>query len=102
MSSDHHLDVFGPLLARSRRRTAVMWAAIALCVGLVVVLLFAGFGDNAWTIGALALMLSCFAVCGWAGITSQRDIDEAVAEAKRFVTERNAAEEASRPGGRPE
>lgn len=78
-----------------------MWAAIAFCVGLVVVLLFAGFGDDAWTIGALVLMLSCFGVCAWAWITSQRDFDEAVAEAKRFVTERNAANDARRSDGRP-
>lgn len=96
MSSDHHLDVFGPLQARSRRRTAVMWSAIALSVGLVVVLLIAGFGEGAWSIGALVLMLSCFGVCGWAGITSQHDIDEVVEEAKRFVAERQAAEEARR------
>jgi hypothetical protein len=78
-----------------------MWAAIALSVGVVVALLIAGFGESAWTIGALVLMLSCFGVCGWAGITSQRDFDEAVEEAKRFVAERNAAEQARRSGGRP-
>lgn len=98
MSSDHHLDVFGPQLARSRRRGAVMWAALALSVGLVAVVLVVRFGQGAWSIGALILMLSCFGVCGWAGITSQHDIDEAAEEAKRFAAERQAAEYARRSG----
>lgn len=79
-----------------------MRAAIALCVGLVVVLLIAGFGESAWTTGALVLMLSCVGVCAWTWVTSERDFDEAVEAAKRFVAERNATEDARRPGGRPE
>lgn len=96
MTDDAHLDAFGPLVARSRRRTFVMWAAIALCLAVVAALLLAGLGDSAWSIGALLLIVSCFAACGWAGITSQHDIDQVVEEAKRLVAERQAAEDARR------
>lgn len=96
MSSDRHADMFDPIAARGRRRTVVMWAAIAVCLAIVAALLLAGLGDSAWSIGALLLVLSCFAVCGWAGISSQHDIDEVVKEAKRVVAERQAADEARR------
>lgn len=94
MSNGSHADTFDPFAARARRRTVAMWAAIAVCLAIIAVLLLAGLGDRAWSIGALLLILSCFGVCGWAGISSQHDIDEVVKEAKRLVAERQAAEDA--------
>jgi hypothetical protein len=101
---DNHLDPIGRFLARSWKRTAVMWTAIALSLALVVLLSKAGWGENAWSIAALALLLSCFAVCGWAAYRANRDIDEVGEQARRLVAQRRrdpsqspAAREESRP-----
>jgi hypothetical protein len=82
------LEPFTVIESRARRRTLIMWASIAVCLFVLVVLLAAGFGDRAWSIAAVLLMLSCFAVCGWAGYSSERDIDRVIEAAKRFDAER--------------
>lgn len=96
-------DVFdAPAIVRrrSRRRAGAMWVAVALSGAAVVALLGAGRGDSAWSIGAAILIVSCIAVCSWAAFSAQRDIDEVVAEAKRFVAQREANSNSSANGRR--
>jgi hypothetical protein len=81
-------DPTAALVERARHRTVVMWTAIALSLALAVVLMSVGWGENAWSIAALALLLSCFAVCAWAFHAAQRDLEDGIEQAKQFVAQR--------------
>ena len=61
--------------------TAAMWAGIAVSIMVLVVLLARGGGD-AWTMAAGVLLVICIGVCVYSAIVGKRSaraIDEAVA-----------------------
>ena len=76
----------------------VMWAAIFGSLMLLAVLLFLGWHDDAWTVAAGALLVSCVFVCLWAvaqGRRTDRDVRNAVAQ---LVEARKAANRRSKQG----
>lgn len=80
------------------RPLVVMWATIFGSLMLLAVLLFLGWHDDAWTIAAGTLLLSCVFVCLWAvaqGRRTDRDVRDAVA---RLVEARKAADRGSKQG----
>lgn len=85
------------VLHRSPPTLAVMWGAIAVSAGLLLVLLAQGWGGRAWGIAAGVLLLSCIAICVWAAVIGHR----ATREVERLVarlaeTRRRAAQDRTR------
>jgi fatty acid desaturase len=62
---------------------ALMWAAIGLSVVLFWLFIALGWRDDAGTVAAGLLLLTCLAVCIWAGVQgriSDREVERAVAQ----------------------
>ena len=79
------------------RRT--MWSSIGGSIALLGVLLALGWGDDAWTVAAGVLFVSCLLVCVFAALQSRstdREVQRAVA---RLAAQREADRQRRQPKG---
>ena len=74
----------------SRRTQVAISAGIGAATLLLVSLLYSGWARNAWRAAAAVLLLTCWGVCAWVALESERSAQTVRREAERLAAERRA------------